>query len=128
MPEILNWSFSVGAVGGPRVAGSAALEVGAYDKARVTLAAGATVVDVQLQPASTAGKVDVLVIGASAYDAGITFSADAGTTTFELLGPLVLIGRGAVGMLAPAPQTLRFGNTTTADVTVDILVGRDPAP
>ncbi|MGC5172554.1 hypothetical protein ACLQ2Q_18110 [Microbacterium sp. DT81.1] len=128
MPETINWSFSVGIAEGPRVAGSDAVDVGAYDKASVLLAAGAAGVDVQVQPATAAGKVHVLVIGASAYDAGITFSADAGATAFVLLGPLILIGSGAVELLATAPQVLRFDNTTADDVTVDILVGRDPAP
>lgn len=128
MPETINWSFSVAAVDGPRVYGSDAVDVDAYDKASVALAAGDTNVDVQVQPSNTAGRVRVLVIGSSAYDADITFSADAGTTTFGLDGPVVLIGAGAVGLLADAPQTLRFSNTTTGAVTVDILVGRDPAP
>jgi len=128
VPETINWAFSVAAVDGPRVAGSDALNVDAYDKASVALSAGATDVDVQVQPSTTAGRVRVLVIGSSAYDSGITFSADAGTTDFALDGPVVLIGTGAVELLADAPQTLRFSNTTTGDVTVDILVGRDPAP
>ena len=81
-----------------------------------------------MQPATAAAKVHVLVIGASAYSEDVTFSADAGATTFGLLGPLVLIGNGAVELLADAPQTLRFGNATALPVTVDILVGRDPAP
>lgn len=128
MPETINWSFSVAAVDGPRVYGSDALDVDAYDKASVALAAGDSDVDVEVQPSNTAGRVRALVIGSSAYDAGITFSADAGTTVFALDGPIVLIGSGAVELLADAPQTLRFSNTTTGDVTVDILVGRDPAP
>lgn len=128
MPETINWSFSVAAVDGPRIHGSDALDVDAYDKASVVLAAGATDVDVQIQPSSTAGRVRVLVIGSSAYDPGITFSADAGTSVFALDGPVVLIGSGAVELLGAAPQTLRLGNTTAEDVTVDILVGRDPAP
>lgn len=128
MPETINWSFSVAAAKGPRVYGSDAVELDAYDKASVVLAAGETNIDVQVQPAGAAGRVHVLVIGASAFDAGITFSADAGTTAFPLDGPVVLIGRGAVALLAGAPQTLQFSNTTPNDVTVDILVGRDSAP
>lgn len=128
MPEIINWSFSVAALNGPRVNGSDAVVVDAYDKASITLVAGDADIDVQVQPSTTAGKVHVLVIGASTYDAGITFSADGGTTDMALDGPVVLIGTGAVELLADAPQTLRFSNTTSGDVTVDILVGRDPAP
>jgi hypothetical protein len=128
MPEIINWSFSVDVTLGPKLAGSDSLTVGAYDKASVVIAAGAADVDVQVQPANVAGKVQVLVLRAETYDPGLTISADGGTTSFPLDGPLVLLGAGAVALLADAPQTLRFGNGTTADIGVDVLIGRDPAP
>ncbi|MGB8020415.1 MAG: hypothetical protein WCF04_04240 [Candidatus Nanopelagicales bacterium] len=128
MPETINWSFSVAVANGPRVTGSDSLDVDAYDKASITLAAGDANVDVQIQPSTTAGRVRVLIIGASAYDDAISFSADSGATSFALDGPVVLIGSGAVGLLAGAPQTLRLSNGTQDDVTVDILVGRNPAP
>jgi hypothetical protein len=128
MPETINWSFSVAAGKGPRVYGSDAVEVDAYDKVSKVLAAGDKNIDVQLQPAKAAGKVHVLVIAASTFDAGLKFSADDGTTDFSLDGPVVLIGSGAVALLAQAPQTLRLSNNTASDVTVDILVGRDSAP
>ena len=127
MPETINWSFSIAAVNGPRISGSDTLEVDAYDKVNVALAAGATDIDVEVQPSAAAGRVRVLSIASTSYDSGITFSADAGTTNFPLDGPVVLIGSGAVELLADAPQTLRFSNTTADDVTVDILVGRDPS-
>jgi hypothetical protein len=126
--ETINWSFSLQVVQGPRLTGSDSLVVGAYDKASIVLAAGAADVDVELQPATAAGKVHVLAVGATTYDALVTFSADAGGTTFALDGPVVLIGTGPVALLAAAPQTLRFSNGTTGDITVDVLVGRDPAP
>lgn len=127
MPETINWSFSIAAANGPRISGSDTLEVDAYDKVNVALAAGATDIDVEVQPSATAGRVRVLCMASSTYDSGITFSADAGTTNFTLDGPVVLIGTGAVELLASAPQTLRFNNSTADDVTVDILVGRDPS-
>lgn len=128
MPETINWSFVVEALQGPRISGSGVLEVDAYDKLSVVLAAGDTEVDVQVQPAEAEGKVHLLVIRASAYDADITFSADAGATDFPLHGPVLLIGTGAVRLLSSAPQTLRFSNRTGADVTTDIMVARDSVP
>jgi hypothetical protein len=125
MPETVAWSFSVGVDQGPRVAGSDSFAVDAYDKLSVVLEAGAADVDVEVQPA---GKVKVLVVRPSAFDAAITLSADAGATKFALDGPIVLIGSGAVAMLDEEPKTLRFANGTAADVTVDVLVGRDPTP
>jgi hypothetical protein len=128
MPETMNWSFSIEAVQGPRISGSDALQVDAYDKVSVDLEAGAADVNVQIQPANAAGRVQLLVIRATAYDPAISFSADAGTTVFALDGPVVLVGAGPVALLATAPQTLQLSNGTATDVTVDILVGRDSAP
>lgn len=130
MPETINWSFAVEAVQGPRISGSDALKVDAYDKISVVLAAdlatNPTKVDVQVQPADADGKVHLLVIRASAYDTEIKFSVDeSNEAPFDLDGPVVLIGTGAVSLLAKAPQTLHFSNGTSSDVTVDILVGRN---
>jgi hypothetical protein len=127
MPETLNWSFSIEAVQGPRLSGSDALEVDAYDKLSVVLEAG-TNIDVQIQPGNADGRVQLLVIRASAYDTALTFSADAGATQFVLDGPVVLVGTGPVRLLAAAPQALRLANGTAAAITVDVLVGRNPAP
>jgi hypothetical protein len=124
MPETINWSVTFDAVTGPRVAESGTTTVAAYDKLSVQLAGGDTDIDVDVQPSSTAGDVEILVITASAYDVGLTFSADAGTTVTTLDGPVVLVGAGAVGLLADPPQTLRFTNPDANPVDVAILVGR----
>lgn len=93
----MRWSCSVGVDRGPSE-GSDSIDVGAYDKVSRTLDSGATDVDVQLQPASAAGKVHIL--RASSYDEDITFSADAGTTSFALLR-----GRRAA---APRGQSVEY--------------------
>src|SRR3982751_1138878 len=105
MAETIKWSVTFDAVLGPRVAASGTQSLSAYDKISFELAGAATDVDVDVQPSATAGDVQLLVITASSYQAEVTFSADAGTTEFTLGGPLVLIGSGAVGLLADAPQT-----------------------
>lgn len=128
MPETIAWSFSVAAAEGPRIYGSDSLAVDAYDKVSAELAAGDTDVDVEVQPSATAGRVRALVIGSTNYESDVTYSADAGTTEFRLDGPVVLIGGGAVALLADPPQVLRFSNASAAAVTVEILVGRDSAP
>jgi hypothetical protein len=124
MPETINWSVTFDAVLGPRVAGSGTQVLDAYDKLSVELAAGAANVDVDTQPSATAGEVKLMVVTAGRYDVGVTISADSGTTTALLDGPLVLIGAGAVSLLADPPQTLQFDNPHTDPVEVDILVGR----
>ena len=125
MTETINWSFSVAVDKGPRLTGFAPESVDAYDKASVVLPAGGAAVTVELQPTATADRVSLVLVAASVYTGGVTYSADGGATKFELDGPLLLIGTGAVKLLADAPQTLSFENPSANDVTVDILVGRD---
>jgi hypothetical protein len=124
MPETINWSVTFDAVLGPRIAEAGTQAVEAYDKISVQLEAAATDVDVDVQPSATAGDVQLLVITASSYEAAATYSPDAGTTDFTLDGPVVLIGGGAVSLLADPPQTLRFANPDTDPVDIEILVGR----
>ena len=124
MPETINWSVTFDALLGPRVAESGTSSVTAYDKISVRLEQNVSDVDVDVQPSTTAGEVQLLVVKADAYDGGITYSADKGTKTFPLDGPLVLIGSGAVSLLASAPQSLRFSNPAAQPVNVEILVGR----
>lgn len=95
----------------------------AYDKISVQLAGNATDVDVEVQPSTTGGDVELLVLTASSYEADVTYGA-AGPTEFTLNGPVTLIGSGAVSLLAAAPQTLRFTNPNADPVDIEILVGR----
>jgi hypothetical protein len=124
MAETIKWSVTFDAVLGPRIAASGIEAISAYDKIGIQLAGAATDVDVDVQPSSTAGDVRLLVITASSYEAQVTVSADAGGTESILDGPFVLIGTGAVELLAAPPQTLRFNNPDTDPVDIDILVGR----
>ncbi|MGV9456377.1 hypothetical protein [Streptomyces sp. NPDC003635] len=128
MPEIIRWSFTVSVDGGPSLSGSDSVGVDAYDRLSVALPAGAKDVDVEVQPAKVPKQLSMLVVRASRPAAAITVSADGGGTHYPLDGPFVLIGSGAVRLLADAPGALRLSNGTAADVTVDILVGRDPTP
>jgi hypothetical protein len=128
MPETINWTLNLQVPLGPRVAQSGALTVEAYDKVNLTLEAGATDVDVDVQPASTAGQVTFVAITASVYDELLTYSPDGGTTTHALEAPVALLGAGAVALLNAAPEQLRLANGTADPVTVEILVGRDATP
>lgn len=128
MPETINWTVSLQVPGGPRLGQSDALAVEAYDKISVTLEAGASDVDVEVQPSSTAGQVSLLALMASAYAPELTFSADGGSTTRPLVAPVCLIGAGAVSLLDATPQQLQLANRTDDPVTVDIVVGRDATP
>ena len=124
MAESVTWSTSFTVLLGPRVVQSGTLTVDAYDKISVQLDAGAADVNVDVQPSVTVGDVRLLVITASSYEAGVSYSADGGTTTTVLDGPLALIGAGAITLLANPPQVLQFDNPGADPVSVDILVGR----
>jgi hypothetical protein len=124
MAETINWSVTFDAVLGPRVSAAGSQVVDAYDKLSLQLDANAVDVDFDLQPSGNGGDVDLLVLRSSAYDADVTFSADGGTSTFTLNGPVVLIGSGSVALLADPPQALRLSNPSANPVDIDILVGR----
>jgi hypothetical protein len=127
MAEKIKWAVHIDVAAGPKLSATDVIEVEAYDKVGITLDAGAADVDVELQPGG-AGQVTLLMIKASNYDPAITFSADGGATTVPLDAPLVLIGTGAVSLLADAPQQLQWDNGTADPVQVDIFVGRDATP
>jgi len=124
MPETINWSVTFDAVLGPRVSATGAQVVDAYDKLSIQLDGNAADVDVDLQPSGTGGDVELLVMRASSYTAGVTFSADAGASEFTLNGPVVLIGSGSIALLADPPQVVRLTNPDADPVAIDILVGR----
>ena len=48
--------------------------------------------------------------------------------TIPLDGPHVLIGAGAVALLAATVGTLEFTNGTAEDAEISILAGRDATP
>lgn len=124
MAETINWSVTFDVVLGPTISESGNKVVAAYDKVSIQLAGHAVDVDVDVQPSTVDGQVELLVLRASSYDAGVTISADAGTTTFTVDGPVVLIGSGAVALLAKSPQTLRFSNPDDDAVDIDVIVAR----
>ena len=93
------------------------------------MADSATDLEVNIQPAG-AGLAQFLSITSSAYDSTITYKVNsaASTDVLPLDGPHLLIGAGAVSLLDEEPTALFFSNSSGADVTIDILVGRDATP
>jgi hypothetical protein len=124
MPEKLNWRYSVQVAGGPTVSGAGALEIEAYEKLSVTVQASGTL-DVEIVP-GTGASLQVLVI--SPATPGPDLSYDVSGTPAVLDGPHVLIGAGAVGLLAATVGKLTFKNDGSADAALSILAGRDATP
>ena len=123
----ITWQFQAAIPGGPAFAISQPpIPVQAYDVASATIAAGASNVDVNVQPSSTTGDVVFVVVNSDQYDAGLTYVVDGGSATHALDAPHVMLGSGAVGFMnagAP-PQKLTFTSTLTKDANVQVVVGR----
>lgn len=123
----INWQFQATIPGGPAFTiNQPPIAVQAYDVASATIAAGASGVDVSVQPSSTSGDVVFVVVNSDLFDAGLTYVVDGGTASHALDAPHVLLGAGAVGFMnagAP-PQKLTFSSTLAKDANVQVVVGR----
>jgi|SRR3954447_15462212 hypothetical protein len=124
MPEKLNWSYATQVVGGPTLAASGSLDVEAYLKLTVTVPAGGSL-DVEVLPGG-GGSVQLLVINPAVPSADLTYTVGADEVALD--GPHVLIGVGAVGLLAATVGTLTFDNAGAEDAEISILAGRDATP
>ena len=120
MSEQINWTLNVQVVGGPKVSASATVVVDAYDKIEAVVpAGGSTTVDVQ--PGDGA---QLLIITADSYE-NLTYEVDGSGTTVTVDGAHVLFGSGAVTLLGNTQNQFVFANGGAADVTAEILVGRN---
>jgi hypothetical protein len=123
----ITWQFQATIPGGPAFTiNQPAIEIQAYDVASAKIAAGATGVDVTVQPSSTSGDVVLVLVNSDQFGAGLTYVIDGATSTHALDAPHVLLGSGAVGFMnagAP-PQKLTFTSTLTKDANVQVVVGR----
>jgi hypothetical protein len=123
----INWQFQATIPGGPAIIiNQPVIQVEGYDVASVTIPASTSNVAVPIQPSTTAGNVTFLVISASQYDAGLSYTVDAVGAAHILDGPHTLVGSGAVGLLnsAAPPQKLTFSSTVAKDIDVQVVVGR----
>lgn len=123
MPEKLNWSYAAEFTGGPTLAGSGTLEVEAYLKLTVTVPANDTL-DVEILPGG--GGLQFLVIRPMKPSVDLKYKVGAEEVVLD--GPHILIGGGAVGLLAASIDTLQFTNDTAEDAEIAILAGRDATP
>jgi hypothetical protein len=111
------------------VASSASVE--ALENLSIKIPDGAA--DLQIAGTSAANAdVGFVMIRASAYGAKLTYKLGKKTNTaITLDGPLVLMGPGAITVLAGGGgdmKALFFSNATGADVGVDVVIGRDATP
>jgi hypothetical protein len=122
----MTWQFQAAIPGGPAFTiNQPNIPVQAYDVASATIGAGASSVDVGVQPSSSAGDVVLVVVSSDTYDAGLTYKVDGGTA-HALDAPHVFLGAGAVGFMnggAP-PQKLTFSSSLAKDAKIQVVAGR----
>ena len=123
MPEKISWTLNVQVVGGPKVSAADIMEGEAYDKIEAVAPAGDSVT-VNVQPGDGAR---FLLITASSYE-NLNYEADASGNPVTLDGTHVLIGSGAVSLLGGTQNQFIFSNGGAANITVEILVGRQATP
>jgi len=123
----ITWQFQASIPGGPAFTiTQPPIPVAAYDVASATIAAGASNIDVMVQPSSTAGDVLLVVVSSDTYDPGLTYKIDGSAAAHALDAPHVMLGAGAVGLMnggAP-PQKLTFSSTLAKDANIQVVAGR----
>jgi hypothetical protein len=131
MPASISWTLKVQVVDGPQLSLSDGAVYDAYDVVDVVIPDGpsTSTTEVEVQPSTTTGRVQFLLITSDRYGANLTYKVDKPSAPkFTLDAPVWLVGKGGVGLLGNAPKTLLFTNTLGQPASVKILVGRDAAP
>lgn len=121
MAEKMNWNYVIQVLNGPSVSGAGSLEVDAYDKFEITVAASASQT-VNLVPGDA---LSLLVINPKTPSLDLTYAVNGNDVALD--GPQVLLGTGAVSLLGGA-TSLSFTNNTVVDAVIEILIGRDATP
>ncbi len=135
MTYSIQWSVGIKISGGPQLSATKTIEVEAYDSIMVTIIGKTTPggpdkdKEVEIQPGIASGQVTFLAITSDRYDSTLTYKVNANSTPpIALDQPHVLVGKGAVALLDPAPKKLFFSSEVNQDAVVQVLVGRDATP
>jgi hypothetical protein len=102
------------------------LAIGAYDVASAAIGAGASNINVSVQPSATPGDVVFVLVTSDTYGSGLTYIIDGGATSHALDAPHVMLGAGAVGFMnagAP-PKTLTFSSSLATEANIQVIAGR----
>jgi hypothetical protein len=129
MSESIQWMISAQVKAGPTVSAASTLTADAYEKVQVTVANGDAdkVVNLAADPL-------LLVVTSSKYQdaAGVagnlSYKINNAGAAIPLVGPLMLIGKGAVDRYAASLTSVSFTSTIPQNVTIDILTAKDATP
>ena len=129
MSEEVNIGVNAKIKNGPSISFSVSKDIEAYAKLDFEVDKGETKT-IQLLPAGTT-SVQFLLIKSSRYDEKISYKANGAGTKIILDTPQCYIGAGSIAALVATsvPETLEFKNDLTEDedITIQVLVGRDPS-
>ena len=124
----INWALNAQIADGPRIVAADAIDVDAYDNIEVTVpkhqnnADGTAIVNAQ--PGDQSHVMFLLITADTYQNSPLSYIIDGSNKVVKLDAPQLLIGAGAVSLLAGAPTKLTFTNTGPTDAAIRILVGR----
>jgi hypothetical protein len=130
VPETISYVTSVVVAAGPKFTFSETIAVEAYNRITLTVKTKTS----QKVILGTAGsEIRLLGIKSTKYMTNpavpLTFAIDAVATEYSLDMPVVLAGKASIALLGAAtPTSLTFNNQLPEDVTLEVLIARDPTP
>ncbi len=126
MSNLITLRANVAIAGGPTATINRALDVEAYDVVRVSVTAGASDREVDVVPGE-GSTLRLLVITASEYAPELTYRIGDSETAHRLDQPLLLLGRSIADLIGTDvdPLSITFANTTSQDVLLTIITGRE---
>jgi hypothetical protein len=130
VPETISYVTSVVVAAGPKFAFSETLEVEAYNRITLTVK---TKTSQKVVLGTADSEIRLLGIKSTKYmtDPAIvlTFKIDAAAKEYNLDTPVILAGKASITLLgATTPTSLTFNNQLAEDVTLEVLIARDPTP
>jgi hypothetical protein len=124
MTDRLNYSMGLSLEGGPTISADDHMDVEAFEKIEVAIPKSSVPTTVNVQP-SLLTELKALIIISDVYT-DLTFTVDAYQPVYTLDGPLMLVGKGNIGMLGATVNDLIFTNANGSTArNVTILVARD---
>ncbi len=125
MATRVNTTVNLNLTGGPSFSVSEVFDTEAYDKISITVEAGTSDKEVDLQPSSS-GQVQMLFIKASKYDETLSYKVhDTSGNPIPLDRPQLFFGKGAVSLLGDHIDKIFITNNLQDSVDIEVLVCRD---
>ena len=119
----VTYTQSVEIENGPTTTETVALAAGGYDKITVVVPrVGTAVAKVQ---SSLNEDINLIFIRSSAYTTHLSYQPNGAPDPIKLTGPIMIVGGGILD-IATDWKTITFSSTSSAPITVDILVVREP--